>query len=238
MTSRLGHLEQEVVALARPLAHAREDGHAAVLAGDVVDQLLDQHGLADAGAAEEADLAALDVRRDQVDDLQAGLEDLHVRREVAEARRVAMDRPALDLAVRRLLLVDRLADHVPEPAEGHVADGHRDRRTRVDHVRAAGEAVGRVHGDGTNAIVAEMLLHLGDHRRGAAVRAGHVDPQRGVDLRQAIREDGVDDDALDLDDRADVRRAGRLRHDSPGARWLWWTCLSRDAQRSHKVSGV
>jgi hypothetical protein len=27
--------------------------------GDVVDQLLDQHGLADAGAAEQADLAAL-----------------------------------------------------------------------------------------------------------------------------------------------------------------------------------
>ena len=44
----LGHLEQQVVALARALAHAGEDRHAAVLAGDVVDQLLDQHRLADA----------------------------------------------------------------------------------------------------------------------------------------------------------------------------------------------
>ena len=72
----LGHLEEEVVALAGALADAGEDGDAAVLAGDVVDQLLDQDGLAGAGAAEEADLAALHVRRDQVDDLEAGLEDL------------------------------------------------------------------------------------------------------------------------------------------------------------------
>jgi hypothetical protein len=41
-----------------------------------MDQLLDQHRLADAGPAEEADLAALDVGRDQVDDLDARLEDL------------------------------------------------------------------------------------------------------------------------------------------------------------------
>ena len=49
----------EVVALARALADAGEHREAAVLLGDVVDQLLDQHRLADAGAAEQADLAAL-----------------------------------------------------------------------------------------------------------------------------------------------------------------------------------
>ena len=47
---------------------------------DVVDQLHDQHGLADAGAAEQADLAALVVRRQQVDDLEAGDEELGFRR--------------------------------------------------------------------------------------------------------------------------------------------------------------
>ena len=51
-------------------------GHAAVRLGDVVDELQDEHGLADAGAAEEADLAALAVGGEQVDDLDAGLEDL------------------------------------------------------------------------------------------------------------------------------------------------------------------
>ena len=87
--ARLRHLAPEVVALARALAHAGEDGEALVLGGDVADQLLDEHGLAHAGTAEEADLAALDVRREQVDDLDAGLEDLDGRLELLEARRAA-----------------------------------------------------------------------------------------------------------------------------------------------------
>ena len=86
------HLAPEVVPLARALPDPGEDRHAAVLPGDVVDQLLDEHRLADAGAAEEADLAAADEGRDQVDDLDARLEDLHLRREVLERRRVAVDR--------------------------------------------------------------------------------------------------------------------------------------------------
>ena len=89
---RLAHLEEEVVALARALADAGEAAHAAVRLGDVVDELLDEHGLADAGAAEEADFAALAVRGEQVDDLDAGLEDLDLRRLLDEERRGAVDR--------------------------------------------------------------------------------------------------------------------------------------------------
>src|SRR3546814_5063754 len=55
----------KVVAFTGPLADAREHRGAAVTFGDVVDQFLDQHGLADAGTAEQADLAALGVRREQ-----------------------------------------------------------------------------------------------------------------------------------------------------------------------------
>ena len=55
------HFVPEVVALPAALADAGKDGIAAVLHGDVVDQLLDQHGLAHAGAAEQADLAALGI---------------------------------------------------------------------------------------------------------------------------------------------------------------------------------
>ena len=56
------HFPVQRRALARALADAGEHGIAAVLGGDVVDQLLDQHRLADAGAAEQPDLAALLVR--------------------------------------------------------------------------------------------------------------------------------------------------------------------------------
>ena len=70
----------EVVALAGALADAGEDRIAAMRLGDVVDQLLDDDRLADAGAAEEADLAAAGVGREQVDDLDAGDQDLRLGR--------------------------------------------------------------------------------------------------------------------------------------------------------------
>ena len=79
MTPQFDHLVIEVVALAGALADAGEHRHAAMRLGDVVDQLHDDHGLADAGAAEQADLAALGVGRQQVDDLDAGDQDLALR---------------------------------------------------------------------------------------------------------------------------------------------------------------
>ena len=169
--ARLLHLDQEVVALARALADAREDRDAAVLLGDVVDQLLDQHRLADAGAAEEADLAAADVRRDQVDDLDARLEDLDLR---GRARRTPAGRggsaSARASAGGAVLAVDGLAEDVQDAAERDLADRHRDRRAGVDDVDPAGEAVGRVHRDRAHPVVAEVLLHLRDQvgRRRAA----------------------------------------------------------------------
>ena len=157
--ARLLHLEPEVVALARALAHAAEGRQAAVLLGEVVDELLDEHRLADAGAAEQADLAALGVGREQVDDLDARLEHLGGRGQVLDRRGVAVDRPAL-LGLDRVAEVDRLAEQVEDAAERLLADGHADRVAGVDDLDAAGEAVGRVHGDRADALVAEVLLHL------------------------------------------------------------------------------
>ena len=66
----LNHLVVEVVALPGPLADAGEHGVASVGLGHVVDQLHDEHGLAHAGAAEQADLAALGVGGQQVNHLR------------------------------------------------------------------------------------------------------------------------------------------------------------------------
>jgi hypothetical protein len=77
--ARLDHPSIEVIAFARTLADAREHGIAAMRLGDIVDQLLDNDGLADAGAAEQPDLAAAGIGRKQVNDLDAGNEDLSLR---------------------------------------------------------------------------------------------------------------------------------------------------------------
>ena len=198
--ARLAHLEEEVVALTGALADAGEHRHAAEVLGDAVDHLLDEDGLADTGAAEQADLAALDVRGQQVDDLDAGPEDLGLGLELVEGRGLAVDAPALGDLERRLRHVERLAERVPDVALGDVADGHRDRVAGVAHLGAADEAVGRLHRDGAHHVVADVLGDLEGQGAVAATLLAlaevDVDVQRVVELGHRL------DGELDVDDRA------------------------------------
>ncbi len=152
-------LDPEVVALAGALPHAGEHRSTAEVTGDAVDHLLDQHRLAHAGAAEQGDLAATHVRRQQVDNLQAGLEHLGAGFEVFEGRRLAVNRPVLEVfSVSRL--VQAVAQRVEDVALDVLADRHRDRVTGVDHLDAAHQAVGGLHRDGAHQVVAEVVRHL------------------------------------------------------------------------------
>ena len=154
---------------------------------DVVDQLLDDDRLADAGAAEQADLAALQVRLEQVDDLDAGLEHLQLGRLLLERRRGAVDRPALLRLHRPVREVDRLAEHVQHAAERLGPDRHRDRLAGVDRpsMPRCMPSVGFI-ADRADAVLAEVLLDLGDDvdaARGAVLRL-EPDAQRVVDRGQ------------------------------------------------------
>ena len=139
--ARFDHLVIEVVAFAGALADAGEHRIAAMRLGDVVDEFHDQHRLADAGAAEQADLAALGVRREEIDDLDAGDEDFRFRRLIDEFGRRLMD-GAARRGLDRASLVDRLADDIDDAAQCFIADRHHDRRAGVDNVLAAHQAFG------------------------------------------------------------------------------------------------
>ena len=167
--------------------------------GDVVDQLLDQHRLADAGATEQADLAAAGIRGEQVDDLDAGDQDLRLGRLVDIGRRGLVDGAAL-LGLDRTGLVDRLADDVHDPAERLLADRHRDRLAGVGDLLVADEAVGGVHGDGAHGVLAEMLGDL-EHQAVTVV----VGLERVQDRRQMLAELHVDDGAGHLGDAPERR---------------------------------
>ena len=114
------HLVIEVVAFAGALADAGEHRQARVRLRDVVDQLHHVHGLADAGAAEQADLAALGERADQVDHLDAGFQQFLRRRQFVVRRRLAVNRRR-QRRVDRTALVDRAAQHVHDAAQGRLA---------------------------------------------------------------------------------------------------------------------
>ena len=175
---------------------------------DAGDHLLDQHGLAHAGAAEQADLAAEDVRREQVDDLDAGLEHLGLRLELVEGGRLAVDAPPLvDLVVLAVLEVEDVTGRVEDVALGDVTHGDRDRTAGVGDRRAADHAVGRPHRDRAHDAVADVLGDLERDLVGLTTEL-HRDLERVVDLRHRVRgELDVDDGADDPGDPAAVRRA-------------------------------
>ena len=153
------HFVVEVVAFTGTLADAGEHRVAGMLDGDVADQLHHGHGLADAGAAEQADLAALGERAHQVDHLDAGLEELGRGGLLFIARGLAMDRHRF-LVADRPHFVDGAAQHVHDAAERFGADRHRDRAAAAGHAHAALDAVGAAHGDAAHHPVAQLLLHF------------------------------------------------------------------------------
>ena len=175
-----------------------------MLHGDVVDELHDDDGLADAGAAEEPDLAALQVRLEQVDDLDARLEHLQFGRLLLERRRRAVNRPPLLRRHGAIRKVHRLAEHVHDATERLGPDGHRDGPAEILGLHAALQAVGRLHRDRADAVLAQVLFDLDDEVD--LVGAGLADDAHGVvDRRQvAARELDVDDRADDLNDLSDL----------------------------------
>ncbi len=156
-------------------------------------------------------LPPLRVGREQVDDLDAGDQDRGFGRLVDEGGSLGVDRRR-HVAADRAALVDRLADDVHDPAERLRADRHADLRAgRADRL-AAGQAVGRVHGDGADDILAEVLRDFEDQAVAAIVGL-----ERGQDRRQLAFERDVDDGADDLADAADeVARAGDVRGPDAG----------------------
>ena len=210
--ARLRHLEVEVVALAGALADAGEHREAAVLGGDVADQLLDEHRLADAGAAEQADLAAAHVGREQVDDLDAGLEQLGRGLLLLERRRGAVDRVASSrsrpAALPSMVSPSRLKMRPRHCSPTGTVIGP----PGVHGLHAAHQAVGRGHGDAAHDVVADVQRHLD----------GQVDAPRGV-----LDADGVEDAGQLVRTRTPrppwARSPARLvrrssRSPSPGAR--------------------
>ena len=66
----LDHLVVQVVALTGTLADTGEDGVTTVGLGDVVDELLNEHSLADTGTTKETNLSTTSVGSEEVDDLR------------------------------------------------------------------------------------------------------------------------------------------------------------------------
>src|SRR5262249_4752579 len=154
------------------------------------DELHHRDGLAYAGAAEQAHLTALGERTDEIDDLDAGFQQLGGRRELFEDRRVPVDRHRL-VGADRTLFVDRFAEHVHDAPERLWSHWDGDALARVLNLHSTTQALGRAEADRAHHAVAELLLYL--ERELAALES-----ERVVDGRQLVARE------LHIDDRADA----------------------------------
>ena len=138
-----------------------------------------EHRLAHARASEQSDLAALGIGADQIDDLQAGLENFGCGDLFLERGRIPVDgKPLVD--IDRAALVDGLPEQIENPAQGFPADRHGDRAAGVYGVGPAHKAVGRLHRHASHGVVAYHLSHF----RGEGLPL-HVRDMYGVqNLRQ------------------------------------------------------
>lgn len=149
------HLHPQLVALAATLADAGEHGIAAVRSGNVVYELLNEHGFADACAAEKSYFAALCVGLEEVNCLDARLENLDCGALVAERGRGTVYFPTLTIG--GFAAVYGLAEDIEHPAKHLRSDGDGDAAARWrDLVSAAKSITARKH-DATHLSVAEML---------------------------------------------------------------------------------
>ena len=100
--------------------------------------------------------------------------------------------------------VDGLANYVKQAAFHALAGGHRHGRAQVAYLGSAGQAFGRVHGNGPHPVLAQMLLAFQHHYLAVVFR----DFERVEDvgqLRVFTREAHVHDGADDLGDFAGIR---------------------------------
>ena len=201
----------EVVSFAGTLAHAGKHGQAAVRLGDVVDQLHHVHGLADAGAAEQAHLAAFGKGANQVNHLDTGFQQLLRGAEFVIRGRFAVDGSGFRL-VHRAAFINRAAEHVHDAAQGAFTNRHGDRSAGVAHHQSTAQAVGAAQRNRTDDTVAELLLHFQSQRSAfefqGVVHLGHVSAR---ELHVHHRANTLNNFSLN----ASVRVGGLMRHVIP-----------------------
>ena len=126
----LDHFPIKIVPFPGTFTHPGEDGVTAVAFGDVVNEFHDDDRLADARTPEGSDFTTLGEGADQVDDLDAGFEDLRGWVLVSEGRSFAVNRITL-VGFGWVLVINRISGDVEDTSEDAFADWDRNRGAGV-----------------------------------------------------------------------------------------------------------
>eukprot|EP01137_Pigoraptor_chileana_P012314 Opistho-2@64579 len=187
----LDHFVVKIVALTGALADTGKHRVTTVRLSDVVDELLDEHSLADTGTTKETNLASLGIRGKEVDDLNASDQNLGVGAHLHERGGLCVD-GQLRLRVDGATLVNGLTNDVHNASQGVGADGDLDGGASVDALLAADETLRAVHGNGTDRVLTEMLGDLKNKTVLASLNLEGV-KDRGERIVELDVDDGTND---------------------------------------------
>lgn len=165
----------QIVTLTGTLTDTSEDRVTTVGLGDVVDQLLNEDGLADTGTTEETNLSTTGVGGEEVDDLDTSDENLGGGGLVDELGGLGVNGKLL-VGLDGATLVNGVTSDVDDTAQSRGADGNGDGGTGVGGLGATDETLSTwksvslsaenffqaivltVHGNATDDILTQVLL--------------------------------------------------------------------------------
>ena len=162
-----------------------------MLVRNVVDQLLNQNRLTNAGTAEQTNLTTLEVRCDQVNNLDTGFKNLRRSRLLFVARCGTMDRPVI-LYRRSGLFVNRLTQQVENTSQCFLADRNLNRAACIYSILAADKAIRTAHCNAANGIIADMLCDLKNKTLSVEIYFNCIQQFREMLLLKANVHDGTD----------------------------------------------
>jgi peptide chain release factor 1 len=182
----------QIVTLTGTLTDTSEDGVTTVSLGDVVDQLLNEDGLADTGTTEETNLSTTGVGGEEIDDLDTGDENLSSGGLLNELWGLAVNGSGM-LGLDGTTLVNGVTSDVHDTAKSLRADGDGDGSTSVDSLSASDETLGTVHGNAADDTLSEMLRNLEDELLTVVLSLEGVENGRELGSIELDIDDGTDD---------------------------------------------
>ena len=167
----------KVVSLTGTLAHAGKHGIASMLCGNVADQLLNQHCLAHARAAEQTNLTTLLIRTEQIHHLDTRLQQFCLCGLFLKLGSRSVY-GFIAHPFRSRLIINRLSQNVKDTPQGLFTHRNRNRSAGRNRIHSSHQTVGAAHGNTSDRIVTQMLRYL--NRQFAAVSGRNTN--RFVDL--------------------------------------------------------
>jgi hypothetical protein len=182
----------QIVTLTGTLTDTGENGVTTVSLGDVVNQLLNEHGLTDTGTTEETNLTTTSVGGKKVNNLDTSDENLSSGGLLSELGSLSVDGGILG-GLDGATLVNGVTSDVNDTTKGARADRDGDGSASVTGGSTTSETLGTIHSNGTDDILTQVLSNLENELLAVVLGLNGVENGGKLLTLELHVDDGTDD---------------------------------------------